>query len=484
MLFVAVSTFAQSTASESNILKDPEIKEPVSFHSPLDTIANTVSPTQVAPPTQIQTSKDNQQMTSSFEGNAPRTSALEASITEAIKAHNWPALATLLEDYIEQPNYDALLYHYAKGAWYRSQRQHHLAIAEYQKVVDTDASLHYPRFDLGVMLFENKQYNQAKTEIATAKPYLNPQMRQTAEYYLQQIDKRQAWQPDVTFHYEANDNVNNAASAKVIDWNGKQWTKTDDSLPKSAHGIRYGIGANRDLNINGNHFMSMELSTDGVHYWDNRDYNEQSIRLKAGYKYQDINRSITILPFAEQNWLEGSKYNTITGLQIFSSQRLNANFSNALAWGYNQKDYADEAIAKSYDGHLLSATGTLMYSVSPVWLVYGGLSFSDDKLNSAEKSSTRHGVSLGSTKIFANGVGTRFSLSYHKREFDAPGTIVYDFVRKDNEYRVQGEVWHNRLNYKGFVPHLNVSYLNIDSNMEGFYSRDNLQWLISVNKDF
>lgn len=51
---------------------------------------------------------------------------------------------------------------YAQGAVYRQQGKHKLAIQQYQNMLEKDASLDYVRFDLGAMLFENRQYRQAE----------------------------------------------------------------------------------------------------------------------------------------------------------------------------------------------------------------------------------------------------------------------------------------------------------------------------------
>ena len=115
---------------------------------------------------------------------------LETQINRAMIAHDWAALPALLEQYKAQPQHDATLYDYALGALRRSQLRHDEATALYRGIVQRQPELAYPRFDLGVMLFEDKQYNAAKRELERTKPDLSPAMQAVAERYLAALPKR------------------------------------------------------------------------------------------------------------------------------------------------------------------------------------------------------------------------------------------------------------------------------------------------------
>lgn len=171
------------------------------------------------------------------DGNAS-LAGLEEQINRAVVARDWDTLQTLLESYRALPDFNPVLHDYALGGLRRSQLRHNEAVALYRGILAQQPDLAYPRFDLGVMLFENKQYREAKAELERAKPDLQPPMQQLADRYLAAIDKAQGWKPDVSLQYEQTDNVNNASSEKTIEFAGKSWTKTADSLPQKAHGLR------------------------------------------------------------------------------------------------------------------------------------------------------------------------------------------------------------------------------------------------------
>lgn len=333
-------------------------------------------------------------------------------------------------------------------------------------------------------MFENKQYREAKAELKRAKPDLQPPMQQLADRYLASIESAQSWQPDVSLQYEQTDNVNNASSERVIEWNGRRWNKTAESLPQKAHGIRYGAGVAREINVGGHHFVYGNLSGDGVHYWDNQDFNEQSLHLAAGYKNRSAVQSFGVVPFAEQNWLGGKRYNRETGINTDFLRRLNEKWRFSLNAGYIKKYYRNSDSAERYNSHMPLAGATLAYSAPKNWLLYGGADWSHDMTKEAEQASVRKGIRFGAVKAFENGFGIRTNLRYARRTFDAPGSLVYRLTRKDHEYQANASIWHNKIAWKGLVPHLNFRYLKIDSNMSGFYSRKNMQTFVSVEKQF
>ena len=412
------------------------------------------------------------------------SSALEERINRAVIRQDWDALTDLLAQYRTRPDRDQILYDYALGALRRSQLRHDEAVVLYRGIVLRQPDLAYPRFDLGVMLFENKQYREAAAELERAKPDLQPDMQQLADHYLKAVKDAQSWQPEASLQYEATDNVNSASATEIIEWGGRQWHKTADSLPQSAHGFRYGLGLSREINLGDHHFAYGNLSGDGVHYWDNREFNEQSVNLAAGYKNRSITRSFGIVPFAEQNWLGGSRYNRSFGVHADFSRRLNARWRVMLNAGYVRKHYQDHRMAARYDAGMPLAGAMLLYTAPKNWLFYGGADWSHDITKEAEQASVRKGVRLGMVKFFSDGLGLRANLRYTRRTFDAPGELVYRFIRKDREYQANASIWHDKIAWKGLVPHLNMRYLRTDSNMSGFYSRRNMQWFVSVEKQF
>ena len=212
-----------------------------------------------------------------FEPNDNTQTKLEKLINYSVVKQQWGILKQTLPLYQSQPQHDVTLYRYALGAMLRAERNHKQAIHLYQQIVDEKPELAYPRFDLGVMLFENKQYRQAKAELERAKPALSPAMQQFTQRYLEAMKERQGWKADIEWQYTQTDNVNNASSQQDILLGKLRFKKDKDSLPQKAHGFRYGLGLSREINVAGNHFVTLNSRFGGVHYWDNQDYSEKSL---------------------------------------------------------------------------------------------------------------------------------------------------------------------------------------------------------------
>lgn len=410
----------------------------------------------------------------------------EELIGQAVVYQEWAILQELLDIYEQMPNFDDILVDYAKGAMLRKQGQQKEAIAKYQGILNHRDDLPYVKLDLALMLFEDKQYRKAQElldQLATAEG-LSANTHAVINHVQQAIKKSQAWQPSVAFNYERTDNVNNASSERELIWLGRRWQKQEDSLPQSAHGVRYDVGLNKDTNISGNHYAVVDVGVDGVHYFDKDEYDETTVRLAAGYKYHDIHRSWRLLPFAEQNWLDDEKYNSSVGVTGSYGQNVGDKDYWQLYGSYSQKSYDNERIAQNYDGHLASLGTALNHRINEQSLIYGGLDVVLDDTQNPEYASMRYGMRMGLVHTFDNGFGFNSNVRYARRQFDAPSTLVYDFVRRDDEYQAGLSMWHKKLSWYGFRPQANIRYVKIDSNMPAFYSRDGLSYFMNIEKTF
>jgi len=455
------------------------------FHAPQPVFfENNVLPKQAEPQIKTQ-SKAESVPTSSFAlSNADSTKTkLEKLINYGVVKQQWHLLKQILPLYQQQANYDETLYRYAMGAMLWAEKEYAQAISLYQQILDEKPELAYPRFDLGVMLFENKQYRQAKAELEHAKPELSPQMQQLTERYMQAMAERQSWQPDMELQYTQTDNVNNASSQQDIILRGLRFKKDEESLPQKAHGFRYGVGVNRELNISGNHFVTANGRFSGVHYWDNQDYSEKSLYASLGYRYRSALQAVGFSPFFEQNWLGSPRYSKNYGAVADFRRELTAYWAISGSFSHTQKRYADASVARRHNGYLNGVSLTLSYQAKPNWLLFSGVEGSVDRSKDKAESSLRRGVNIGSVWKLKEFV-SHLSLRYVKRDFRAENFYFPTKKRQDKEYSLNVSIGNNRLQWLGFVPKLNYRYRKIDSNIPEFYSRKSGEWFISVEKDF
>lgn len=407
--------------------------------------------------------------------------SLETRINAAIIGKDWARLEQLLKQYKQVSDKDQTLYDYGLGALYRHQGKQKKAIALYRQILARQPDLHYPRFDLAMMLFEDKQYQAAKTELELAKPNLTLPLQRLVDQILANMQKAQRWQPSLNLSYESTDNVNQASDLKEIRLGNATFVRSGDSLPQSAHGIDYTLGASRELNLSGNHYLYSDFEVDGVDYWDNHDYSEITARANLGYRYKDIHQSWGIIPLFEQNWLGGDRYNQNYGATLEYNRQLNQQWQLSGNVGHIQKRYQDSSIADRYDGHSNSIAGLVLYQPKPNWLVYGGADYMRDDLSDEAESSNRKGIRLGGVYSTEQLVW-RGSMRYAKRDFWADN-FWYDKKRHDDEYQFNASLSHKKLQWHGFKPKLNYSYQKIASNLD-LYDRQNNNWFISFDKSF
>lgn len=406
-------------------------------------------------------------------------------IEQAIHSQNWPLLADLLPLYRTLPQHDAILYDYANGALLRAQKKHPQAIAAYRRIIAAQPDLSYVRLDLAGMLYENKQYQAAKDQFERVKADdISPQARAMADAYLARIQKQQGWEINAGLQYERNDNINNASSSEYIDTpDGKRFHRTQDSRPQTGNGLRYNFSANRDWSLSGNHYLTTEASVDGVWYWDKRDYSEQSLRLGAGYKNQQIRQWFSAVPFVGYNRLGGDAYSRNFGTSAQYGRWLNDNWQVIGSLSHIQKRYARDYQAKRYNGKMNNASLTAAWIPKANLMLYGGLDYSREHAKDPQESSKRQGVRAGILKEWQNGLSTRVNLRYGQRRFDAPNQF-FSIKRRDKEYQANVAVWHRSLHVYGITPKLNFQYQKIDSSIPLFYSRQNKQWFITLEKTF
>ncbi|MDH2923784.1 tetratricopeptide repeat protein [Nicoletella semolina] len=404
----------------------------------------------------------------------------DQTITTLLVNKQWQALKIALEHYAKQANFDPILYRYAKGAMLRAEQNYDGAIQLYQQLLQAQPQLAYPRFDLGVMLFENKQYHEAKQQLNQAKNSLEPQMQPLVERYLQAIKERQSWQPDAELQYTQTNNANNASSEREVEIGGLRFVKNSDSLPQKAQGVRYGLGASREINLSGNHFVVFEGRFSGIHYWNNREHSEKSLYSSFGYRKLSALQSWGILPFFEQNWLASPRYSRNFGVNVEFHRQLTRQWRLSANFNHTQKRYTGGNIAKRYNGHMSGLSTSLSYQANANWVIFGGLEVSKDRVKDKAESSIRKGINVGTLIRFGN-FASCVGLRYVKRNFLADN-FYFPKKRIDSEYSVNTSLWHNQIRWKGFVPKLNYRYRKVDSNITAFYSRSNSEWFINVEK--
>lgn len=407
---------------------------------------------------------------------------IEQQINQAILSQNWENLALLLSHYQQMPNVDPLLLHYAQAALAYAKKDHHSAIFHYRQLLAKNPNLVYPRFDLALVLAEDQQFREAEREFSRIQANLSPDLGKIAANTQMQIAENERWQPDFYLQYTQTNNVNNASSSPIMNVNGRIFRKNEESLPQSAKGVRYGFGLSKLQNLRGNHFVGLGLNYNGIYYWDNQDYREQSLSISPSYSYRKARYRLSFSPFIEQNWLGSSRYNYQFGATVSGLRYLNSQWLMSGSFTHLQKRYFDELTASRYNSYQHQISGGLQWQAVKNWRFFANLDGSREIAREKAQTSNKWLARVGAV-YQGEKWATQASLGFGKRYF-ADKHYLFGYKRQDKEYQVNLAVWNRTWHWQGIVPKLNFRYQKIDSNIADFYSRQNKELFFTLEKLF
>lgn len=404
-------------------------------------------------------------------------------LESALKNKQWELVGELLTIYAHQ-EHDALLYHIARAGYHRHQREYQTSFAHYEQILKLQPALHIFRVDYLSALMENKRLADAQTQLDLLKqsPLTNTHA-QLFERLQQRLSDEQDWQHHASANFEKTDNVNGASAERYLQVGDKRFEKSPESLPQKATGLSYDIGTQKSTNITGNHYWTRSGNISGVAYWDNADFNELTTTLKTGYQYQNHQSGIKIEPFVDFMWFDDKAYRRQIGISGSLWHRLSPKWQMSAGASRSYHDYVRQATASGHNGRQDNAHATLFWAVKPQTLLYVGADVGQKDAKNATESYDKYGVRVGVQMTHGTLPSFRTNIRFGKRTHDAPHGF-FGINRQDDEWQLSSVLWHQKWQYKGYMPMLNYHYTKIDSNIDALYSRENQSWFVSVQKSF
>lgn len=414
----------------------------------------------------------------------------ERLINASITKKRWDWMTFLLPIYRAHPKHDKALADFAEGLMWSDLGQHKRAIARFREVIADEPDSLYVRMNLAVLLYQDRQFEAAADQFrkVAADDALDEQSRAAVTQYLAAIQKQQKWRYNLGLNYEHTDNVNNASADQYIWVDGKCLgfgpgmclKKNEESLPRSANGIRYHANLARDFNIRGNHYLTVGTGLEGVNYWDARDFNEFTWRAEAGYAYRDVKRQFSFTPYIEQMWLSGDKYSRSAGVAADYIYWFSPKWQLLLTTDWSRIKYDDH---RNFDGDRLNLAATVAFLPSANTMLFAGADNTRSNARVKIHAYRSYGARLGIVQELPWGISSRLQVRYGEKDYQAP-TPLYGYTRHDKEYQGMLTLWHRAVSVAGITPKLNVQYSKIDSNQASFYSRDARRIFLSLEKTF
>lgn len=419
-----------------------------------------------------------------------RELALTRTIEEAIYAGRWDEVERLLGEYSQLPNFDAVQYVYVWGMVYKHQNRFSEAISLYKQLLAKRPELVYVRLNYAMLLFDNKQFKEAAEQfkLVSADASITPDLQKLIANYQQAMDKAQSWRFDFGANYTQTNNVNNAPDAElassVIEIAGQRLVVRNDE-PMPAHGFHYYISADKKVNVAGNHYITMGAGYSGTTYWDAHAYDLKQVNGSLGYEYRTAKYTLGISGLGLQSWLGSHRYSKLWAIGTSFAYNVSPTQQLSVYHNYLKRRYQDRD-DEGYNGQMHQVGVTYVQALPPSWQWFVGSDISQESTQTRYNSSRRVGVRAGLIFNKEDSFGARLDVRYTVRKFEGrPWYVATDVVnRRDRETMVQVSMWHNKLQWKGFLPKLNVRWSNIRSNIPSWYNRRNNEVFMTVEKSF
>lgn len=384
--------------------------------------------------------------------------------------------------YKQQQNIDPILSKWADALLARKQGDYAQSINLYRQLIAAQPQVVPVRFQLAETLFANNDNEAAEDQFQKLRTESLPEpLYQVIEKYLEAINKRDAWRFSGGMSYVQEPNINNAPKAGTT-FNGfKAWDR------ESAQGFAYNFGAEKRWSLRNGFFTKLDLSGYGKYYWDNKKYNELSVRLGAGVGYRNVKTEISLTPFTERRWYGGGssggnelkRFSVNSGARIDLSHWITAKWQISTALEYGEQRYTSR---KHLNGNNYLLSNTLLYAPNSNRYLFAGLDYSIDNATAKDDANKRIGLRIGWGEEWNMGLSTLVTLSYAKRDYEEAGRLLAE-AQENREFSSQVSVWHRSVHFWGVTPRITWAYQHNKSN-HPFYNYDKHRVYLDLNKRF
>ncbi|TEA78865.1 surface lipoprotein assembly modifier [Allopusillimonas ginsengisoli] len=397
----------------------------------------------------------------------------------SLQHHQWPTAQSFLAEYVQLPDQDPLLVHYAQGALARAHGQLELAEAEFRALLYLQPDFLPARLELARVMFENakeREAEQAFSEIyrAIGSADINAAgVRRTIATYLAALEKRRAWTSTLSVGSRWSDNINRSSASRTCLVPGDSGVcYIERELPKQikAFGSDVEASLQRRFPLKQHHGLYLRAQADATRYRHHTQYNEASISAQAGYSYRDAGQQILVGPaVTHYQWGKRALYDT-WGLHAEWRSTPSDRSMIKMEGDYQITRYRQNAYAQYFDGAALSLYATYFRSTASGVTLFAGLDAEASRARADVQRYQQTGMRVGSAFQAQGYTATAFA-SYRYRRYGAYNPLL-EARRHDNEQGYTMVLTAERWKVAGFVPSLTLRHHKVRSNVGWLYSYD------------
>lgn len=371
---------------------------------------------------------------------------------------------------------------WAKATEAKSNQDYTQSIKLYRELLANYPENQPIRMQLAVALFENRENEAAEAQFHKLQADKLPiKITNIINHYLEAISKQDKWVFQGGLTYLNDPNINNAPAS------GTTYGRWSAPKKESAQGIGLSFDAAKKWSWGNGFFHEFRLNGNGKYYWNNKKYNEYSLRESFGLGYQSAKQKITVLPFLEQTWYAGGstqsqstkRYSNAGGVNTRWQYWITPQWQSSITYEYAEQRYTRR---QHLDGNYHFVSPSIYYHPSSQQYWFVGANFNRNSTRDLDDSFIRRGVSLGWGQEWKNGLSSQLSVSYGRKQYRAPMPI-FQITQRNKEYGVQASIWHRAVHFKGITPRLTWQYNKVKSN-HTFYSYDKNRVYIEFSHTF
>lgn len=408
---------------------------------------------------------------------------VEQGLLQSLMKADIKGVNVFLPAYIQANSENDFLAVWAFALQAKFERRYDKAIRLYRNLLARYPDIDFIRLQLAITFFENKDNDSAEQQFRKLQTSqtLSYEFQHLVEAYLKQLQTRDDWRFTTALSYLDEKNINNAPEAGTRIGN---WTA---SKPESAQGFSYGLVAQKTWSLPQGWFSEYRFSGFGKRFWNNAKYDELSLRNSVGLGYRNIDLTLAILPFYEQQFYSGgnnaashglARYANASGLQLENHVQLSTHWRLYTHVEYKINHYHEKSDANGYDGTI---NNTLFYIPSPEQYGFIGTEYQYAHRRTQSLSYQRYAGYLGWGYEWNVGLSSLIRIGYAEKHYQ--GKDFWLIQQTDHDYFGSLTLWHRDLYFYGLTPKLTWLYQRTDSN-HPFYDVEKNRLIWSISKEF
>ncbi|UOP05412.1 surface lipoprotein assembly modifier [Conchiformibius kuhniae] len=364
----------------------------------------------------------------------------------------------------------------------RHQGRYGEAVRRYRAVLSAQPDLLLARLQLATALFEDKQFEAAEDQFRRlrSETSLPDHLHAHIDQYLAALRRGSPWRFGGGMTYQSDKNINNAPKNPDLG-NGFR-----SDPPEAANGIALSLNAGKKFVRGNGLFGEVRADANGKYYWNNKKYNDFSVRTAAGAGYQNARSSVALLPFFEHTWYAGAtkqsnklqRFSRSAGITLEASHRFSPKWQSNFVVEYGRQRYRTRP---HLNGRSLFGSATVSYLPNARQYWFAGIDHNRSRARDLDDSSNRTGVRVGWGQEWGQGFSSRLTLSHARKNH--LGINFFGSRQQNREWGVNTSLWHRKLHWKGVTPRLTWHYHRQRSN-QVFYSYSKHRVFVELGKQF